>query len=179
MTRRQVSALLAVTVGVVAIGLIVLLARAPAQRAATPNAAVVGKPAPETVGESLDGEPVDLRDYRGQWVLVNFFATWCTGCVQEHPELVEFSTRHQQDQDAAVLSIVWSDDSDDVQRFFDANGGGWPVIIDPGTIGLSYGVTAVPESYLVTPSGRIVEKFVGASGVTADAIDASIASFSE
>lgn len=177
MTRRQVSAILAVGVGVVAIGLIVLLARAPAQRGAIPNAAVVGEPAPETIGEDLDGETVDLADSRGQWVLVNFFATWCAGCVQEHPELVEFSERHQQDGSASVLSVIWSDDPDEAREFFVENGGNWPVIVDPGTIGLSYGVTAVPESYLVAPSGRIVEKFVGASGVTADAIDASIASF--
>ncbi len=179
MSRRSVSLLIAITVGLVAVGLVVLLALAPAQRANTVNAAVVGEIAPETVGASLDGEVIDLRDRRGQWVLVNFFATWCTGCREEHPELIKFSERHAIDEKASVLGVVWSDHPDDVGEFFAKNGGDWPVLIDPGTIGLSYGVTAVPESYLVAPSGVIVQKFVGATGVTAEAIDSAIASFTD
>jgi cytochrome c biogenesis protein CcmG/thiol:disulfide interchange protein DsbE len=65
-----------------------------------------------------------------------------------------------------VVSVTYDNRSDDARRFFEENGGDWPVVDDPeNSIGVAYGVARVPESFLVSPSGIVVERLVG--GVTA------------
>jgi cytochrome c biogenesis protein CcmG, thiol:disulfide interchange protein DsbE len=132
---------------------------------------LLGKPAPALAGESmLDGQAFDLRDAEGQWVLVNFFATWCEPCRKEHPELVRFAQDHQVADDARVVSVVFSDEPSDVERYFRDNGGDWPVVDDDeGRIVFNWSVSGVPESYLVDPDGGVRAKIVG--GVDADKLE--------
>jgi cytochrome c biogenesis protein CcmG/thiol:disulfide interchange protein DsbE len=135
---------------------------------------LVGEVAPLVAGETLEGEHYDIDRQRGRWVVVNFFATWCTPCRREHPELVEFRERHEGSDDATQVSVVYDDDPDEAAGYFAEAGGGWPVVVDPdGRIALEYGVAAVPESFLVAPDGTVVAKVVG--GVTADGLDELIA----
>lgn len=172
---RRTARVAAVGVGVVVVLLLVLLAtRDPATERAT-TSPLVGRAAPAIVGETVDGAAFDLDDLRGRWVVVNFFSTWCVPCRAEHPELVSFSRRHLQVDDARVVSVVFADEPEDVQGFFAAEGGEWPVVRDDdGRIALSYGVTGVPESFLVAPSGLVVQKING--GVTSVALDRLLAS---
>lgn len=167
----------AVLVGVVAVLLVGVLA----WEVATGDdegvrSGLVGRAAPAIVGTATSGEAVDLDRWRGEWVLVNFFATWCIPCVREHPELVEFARRHGPDGDGVpveVVSIAFDDDPAEVEEFFATRGGDWPVLVDnTGPIALDYGVRGVPESYLVSPAGQVVGVFYG---VTADDLDAAIA----
>ncbi len=140
---------------------------------------VVGEPVPAIRAETVHGEPFDLDalvDGR-RWVVVNIFATWCPPCVDEHPELVEFARRHETADDAAVVSVVFNEPADTVRDFFAEEGGDWPVLTDPdGDIAVDLAVTGVPESFLVSPEGLVVELVRG--GVTADGLDATIAAAS-
>jgi cytochrome c biogenesis protein CcmG/thiol:disulfide interchange protein DsbE len=164
---------IAAAVGVLSLGLIVVLATADGGGGGV-DTELVGEVAPLVSGQTLDGEIYDLDERRGQWVLVNFFQTTCIPCVREHPELIEFSDRHARAGDAEVVSVVFDDTTTAVEEFFTEFGGDWPVVVgDTGTIALDYGVVAVPESYLVAPSGRVAWKGVG--GVTADGLDDVIA----
>lgn len=166
----------AAAVGVVALGLIVILATADGGGGGV-DTELVGQAAPLVAGETLTGETYDLDERRGSWVLVNFFQTTCIPCVREHPELIEFAERHARTGDAHVVSVVFDDTTAAVEEFFAEFGGDWPVVVgDTGTIALDYGVVAVPESYLVAPSGVVAWKGVG--GVTADGLDDVIASLS-
>lgn len=123
---------------------------------------LLGKPAPSIDGATLDGSPVQLTQYRGTWVLLNFFATWCVPCRQEHPDLVAFAARHQGAGDLAVVGVVYDDSADAVRSFVQKQGGGWPMVVDPkGRIALDFGVAGVPESYLITPGGAVAAKVVG------------------
>ena len=71
------------------------------------------------------------------------------------------------------MSVAFDDSAANVREFFLENGGNWPVITgDTGSVAVDFGVTAVPESYLVAPTGIVVDKLIG--GVTADQIDARI-----
>ena len=133
---------------------------------------LVGNPAPDVIGVDFDGASFDLRDQRGRWTLVNFFSTTCVPCVTEHPELVAWSERRA--NDARVVSVTFDDTASNVREFFTLRGGDWPVLVeDTGSIAVRYGVTGVPESYLVAPSGVVAGVIRG--GVTADQIDAAIA----
>jgi cytochrome c biogenesis protein CcmG/thiol:disulfide interchange protein DsbE len=169
--RRRPALWGAVAAGVaLALFVVVLATREPATNRAV-DSPLLGKPAPELAGDSvLDGDTFDLRDEEGRWVLVNFFATWCEPCRKEHPELVRFSQDHQVADDARVVSVVFEDQADDVERWFRDNGGDWPVVDSPdGSIVVDWSVSGVPESYLVDPSGGVRAKIVG--GVDAEKLD--------
>ena len=161
----------------VAMGLlvVVLATREPAANRIA-DSPLVGRPAPAVAGTTLDGSTFDLADSAGEWVLVNFFATWCAPCRQEHDDLVAFHERHRSLGDAGVVSVVFSDDLGDARDFFEEQGAPFPVVVsDEGDIALDYGVAKVPESYLVSPDGTIVAKIIG--GVTAEGLDELLARF--
>jgi cytochrome c biogenesis protein CcmG/thiol:disulfide interchange protein DsbE len=170
--RRRPTRLIAVAVGVVGIGLIVLLATRPLGERSTASP-LLGELAPAIQATDTSGAPFDVDAYRGRWLLLNFFATWCGPCVVEHPELVRFAERHQLVGDAAVASVAFNEQPSVVAEFFDANGGDWPVVAEGnGRFALEYGVVRLPESYLIAPDGTVVHKFEG--GITADGVDAVI-----
>lgn len=163
---------LAVTV-VIGVLVWVLATSEPAQNRIT-KSPLVGEVAPIIAGATLDGSMFDLDEYQGRWVVVNFFATWCAPCVSEHPELVSFSRRHAQAGDAVVVSVAYDDEPDNLRAFFERNGGDWPVVIGDADrpvsrIVLEYGVSGVPESYLVDPLGFVAFKITG--GVTSTGLD--------
>lgn len=171
--RRGLVLASAVVVAVLAVALVVVLAtREPAQDRAG-DSPLVGEVAPPLAAATIApaasaGEAFDLDRLRGQWVVVNFFATWCVPCRVEHPELVEFSERHAAAGDASVVSVVFDDEAAAVAGFFDENGGDWPVV-DGDAVILDWAVAAVPESFLVAPDGVVVAKVTG--GVSADGLD--------
>lgn len=171
---RRTGLIAAVVVAVLLGGLVVVLAtREPAQDRQA-DSPLIGRAAPAIEGTSLAGEEFDLDALRGKWVVVNFFATWCVPCRVEHPELVRFADAHEEAGDAAVVSVVFDDQPDEVQAFFEENGGEWPVVPGEGTgVILDYAVSGVPESFVVAPNGVVVAKVTG--GVTAEGLDQIIA----
>ena len=148
-------------VGLLAVALVVVLAVSERDRRGPP----VPDFAPEFAGETLDGGGFDMAAQRGRWVVVNFFSTWCVQCVVEHPELVAFHDRYRGDPDIRLVSVVFQDEVDVITQFFCRAGrrlAGGDHQHRPDRD--DFGVTAVPETYLVDPLGRVVAKFTG--GVT-------------
>lgn len=147
---------------VVALFVGVLATRSPAVDTAA-DTPLLGKPAPEI-------PPGHLAQYRGRFVLVNFFNSWCVPCRQEHPELLRFAARHAAAGDAVIVGVIHDDTMDEVLEYRAEHGGDWPVVDDPrGTVALDYGVRGQPETFVVAPDGRIVARYV--SRITADGID--------
>lgn len=168
----------ALIVGALAAGFVGILATRDSSAGRLARSPLLGKSAPSLAGVSLiDGKPFDLREVGERFVLVNVFATWCVPCQEEHPALVAFEARHAQIGDVRVVSVVFSDEADAVTRFFADRGGSWPVLDDPeGRIALDWGVSGVPESYLVGPDGIVRAKFVG--GVTTSKLEEVLGRYS-
>ena len=168
--RGRAALVTSVAVGLVLAALIAVLATGEPSTSRLGDSPLLGRRAPGITGASLlSGEAFDLADERGRWVVVNFFATWCVPCREEHPDLVRFAAAHEEPDDARVVSVVFSDQPADVERFFAERGGAWAVVDDTTGIVPAWGVTGVPESYLVDPGGFVVAKIVG--GVTAEGLE--------
>jgi cytochrome c biogenesis protein CcmG/thiol:disulfide interchange protein DsbE len=114
------------------------------------------RPAPAFDLAGLDGQQVRLSDFAGRPVLVNFWATWCAPCKLEHPLLVEMSQ-----QGVEIVGVLYKDPNgldgarDILQR--DGNPFG-AVALDPtGDLGIDFGLSGVPESFLIDASGQIIK----------------------
>ena len=167
--RGRIAAAITIPIAVVLIAFVAILAtRDPAsdREVASP---LLGQPAPRIEGTTIAGRPFDSATFDGRWYVVNFFATWCVPCVKEHPELVAFQRAQAEAGQANVVSVVFSDEPAAVERFFARNGGDWPVVRTDDAVIAEWGVSGVPESYLVDPAGTVRAKLVG--GVTAAGLD--------
>ena len=103
-----------------------------------------------------------LADYRGKVVVINFWASWCPPCREEAPVL-ERTWRAYQEQGVIFLGLdIWDTEQDAraYMREFDIT---YPNAIDErGSTAVEYGVTGIPETYFITPDGRISRKVIGA-----------------
>ena len=168
----RLSLFLSIPIGVVLLAFVVVLATADGD-SGPPRSTLIDRAAPPIDGVTLDGDRFDLETNRGRWVVVNFFQTTCVPCIEEHPELVAFQEERQDRGDATVVSVAFSDSEANVAEFFAQNGGDWPVLAaDTGRYAISYGVAAVPETFLVSPAGVVTSKFIG--GVTKAGLNAEI-----
>lgn len=144
--RRRPARWVALTISIVFAGFLAVLATRPSAQSVAATSPLLGQPAPEVTARTIDGTTARLATYRGRWVLVNFFATWCVPCRQEHPDLVAFEERHQASGDAAIIGVVYDDTPAAVARFRQELGGDWPMLIDDrGRIALEFGVRGSPS----------------------------------
>jgi cytochrome c biogenesis protein CcmG, thiol:disulfide interchange protein DsbE len=172
--RRRTGLIVSAIVAVLAIGLVAVLATREPATDRRRDSPLIGRVVPPLAGETLAGGRFDIDGQQGRWVVVNFFATWCVPCRIEHPELEAFDRAHRRSGDAVLVSVLFDDDPASARRFFERSGGDWPVVLDSdGLIASAYGTPKVPESYLVTPNGRVAAKFTG--GVTRDGLERAIA----
>ena len=156
-------------VGLVALVLVAVLASRPAATQTT-SSFLIGKPAPAVLGRNLTGGVSSLARLRGRFVLVNFFASWCPPCRVESPELVKFAYSHPLGQQVTVLGVVYGDSAGNAAAFEQQVGATWPSVVDPGEkIAISYGVDDPPQSFLIAPDGRVVDRILG--GVTLAGLD--------
>jgi DsbE subfamily thiol:disulfide oxidoreductase len=116
----------------------------------------VGSEAPDASLPRLAGPgEQSLSDYRGEWVLVNFWASWCVPCRDESPDLEAFHRRYRE-RDFTVLGIDYRDVTSDGIAFVREFGLTYPMLRDrEGEIYDDFGATGVPESYLLDPDGRL------------------------
>jgi cytochrome c biogenesis protein CcmG/thiol:disulfide interchange protein DsbE len=127
------------------------------------SAVAVGKPVPAISASAIQGGPVSLASFRGRWVVVNFFATWCDPCRKEYPQLVRFASQDQ--GRAAVVGVVFEDPAGQPLAFHRGQGASWPIIGDPqGKIASQYSVAALPQSFVINPAGDLAARLFG--GVT-------------
>src|SRR6266508_719050 len=125
---------------------------------------LLGRRAPGFALQTLDGSrTVRLADLRGQVVVVNFWASWCAACREEHPALTAAWDRYS-DQGVVLVGIDFQDRRGPALEFMREMGGDWPVVEDPGgRTALDYGVAGVPETFFIGRDGVIRFKQIGPS----------------
>jgi cytochrome c biogenesis protein CcmG/thiol:disulfide interchange protein DsbE len=161
--RSKLPLVIALSVGVVVAVLVAVLATSKSANEVEnqANSILIGKPAPATSGPLFASGHASLSDYRGKWVLVNFFASWCVPCQQEQGDLVRFQNQHAAAGDAVILAVRFNDPDDSaIKQLMDKSGGHWP-IIDDQNAKFDWGVTGPPESFIVDPNGVVEAHIVG------------------
>jgi len=126
------------------------------------RSAAVGKPAPAFDLASLDGTGrVSLQQHSGKVVVVNFFASWCVPCLEEHPALVRAWERYRT-SDVVLIGVLYQDSVESGRSFVRRLGTTWPTAIDDdGRTAISFGVFGVPETFFIGPDGIIAGRHFG------------------
>jgi cytochrome c biogenesis protein CcmG/thiol:disulfide interchange protein DsbE len=115
----------------------------------------------------LDGKPLDLANYRGKVVLLNFWATWCAPCRGEIPQFVDFQNTYGP-QGLQLIGISMDDDAKPVHEFYQQFKMNYPVAVGNANLAESYGgILGLPVTFLIGRDGRIAAKYVGATDMTA------------
>lgn len=124
-----------------------------------------GLRAPDFTLTDSEGREIKLSDYRGQTVLLNFWASWCPPCKVEMPYMQDFYEKHQ-DEDVIILAVNMTHlekSMSEVQSFVEKNGITFPVLYDQhGENTGRYDVVAYPTTYVISPGGIVSERFQGA-----------------
>jgi len=123
------------------------------------------RPAPAIVVETLAGEDMALEDYRGQWVLLDFWATWCKPCVEMMPQLQKLSANHA-DKGLVVLGVAIDEDKNrikKIERFVDKVGVSYPIFSDAkeNPAWHMFKVKVLPTLFLIDREGQIVAQWIG------------------
>jgi cytochrome c biogenesis protein CcmG/thiol:disulfide interchange protein DsbE len=139
---------------------------------------LLGQPAPDFDLSTLDGSgTAALSDLRGQIVVLNFFASWCLECREEHEDLVAASNSFA-DDGVQFVQIAYQEATEESLTYLDEAGTSPATLYlaDPGSrTAIAYGVFGIPETFFIDPDGTVVGKIIGESdaliiGATIDTI---------
>ncbi len=122
---------------------------------------LIGKPAPAfALKEVGTGRTVDMASLKGKPVIINFWATWCGPCWEEHPVLVANARMLQ--PNVQFLGVVFQDEESKILSFLQQRGSSYPTLVDErGKTAIAYGVGGVPETYFLDANGVIRAKYSG------------------
>lgn len=130
-----------------------------------PEGLKVGNRAPAFSLQTKDGESIQLSDYRGKTVLLNFWASWCPPCKIEMPYMQDFYEEYQ-DKDTVVLAVNMTHlekNAEDPGTFLEEVGATFPMVYDlQGEVTDKYKIVAYPTTYVLNKQGIITDRFQGA-----------------
>jgi len=137
------------------------------------NSPLIGKPAPSFALKAVgSGQTIDVATLRGKPAIINFWATWCGPCYQEHPTLVQ--NAQVLGNQVQFVGIVFNDTEPKIQAFLNERGSAYPTLLDEsGKTAIAYGVGGVPETFFLDRNGTIVAKYAGP--LTTEELQANLA----
>jgi peroxiredoxin len=131
----------------------------------------IGKPAPDFVLATPDGDVVRLSDFRGKIVILNFWATWCVPCRKEFPELVK---TYDPNSDIVVVGVDLQENAGEVRDFAAQFGATYPIVIDQDAkVADSYRLLGLPSTYFIDKEGVLRAQQFGQ--LTREIIDKRVA----
>jgi thiol-disulfide isomerase/thioredoxin len=157
-TPRRLGVFIAVAaaiIGVIVVGLV-----AGARQESAPVAIESGPPVPELAGtDPVTGERVDVKDFAGRPLVINMWASWCTGCIAEAPDIRRFTGDHPE---VGFLGIAVTDTDDGSRAFAARYDWSHPSISDPrGQLGARLNLRGLPTTVFVRADGTIAGEALG------------------
>ena len=128
---------------------------------------LAGEPMPSFSLTDLQGETLDADALRGRPILINFWASWCVPCIEEHSVLAEAAQRYG--DRVAIVGVLYQDEPSSALDFLARYGDyGWPTVTDDGgRLAIEFGVTGPPETFFIDAGGIVRSK---ESGPVTDAV---------
>jgi cytochrome c biogenesis protein CcmG/thiol:disulfide interchange protein DsbE len=125
------------------------------------TAAALRKAAPDFTLSNSTGAPVRLSDYRGHVLLLDFWATWCTGCKVEIPWFMEFQEKYVEEGLSVIGVALDADGWTQVRPYVDAHPFNYPVVVGNVDFAKLYGITSLPITLLIDRDGMIADTHLG------------------
>jgi peroxiredoxin len=117
----------------------------------------------EQVMTTLEGQKIKLSDYKGKTVLVNFWATSCTGCMQEMPELNKLQLKYGEEKFQTIAIAMDYDNIEYIKNYNKRENIPFKIVHDvDGKLAKGYGdVTLTPTNFLIGKDGKLIKKYIG------------------
>jgi peroxiredoxin len=171
MNKKGIVLIIILAIGIAAIFALVSTKEAPVKRAAA------GLQAPSFELKDIEGKMWRLSDLKGKVVLVNFWATWCDSCKSENPSIQKLINLEKDNDKFIFISILFKDKPSNAVEYMKANNFTFPVLIDDKDIASAYGITGVPETFIIGKDGLIRKKVIGPVHWDSTDVRAVIANF--
>ena len=146
---------------VIAAALVAILFMGLGKNPAEIRSPLIGKAAPSfALRQAGTTQTIDISRFRGKPLVVNFWATWCGPCWEEHPVLV--ANARMLEGNVQFLGVVFQDKEETILGFLNQRGSSYPTVVDEaGKTAIAYGVGGVPETFFIDANGVIQAKFSG------------------
>ena len=132
-----------------------------ANRLAVLKKSAIGQPMIDFTQADVNGKPVRLSDYKGKYVLLDFWASWCGPCRAENPNVLKAYNQFK-DKNFTVVGVSLDEKADKWKEAIEKDGMPWMQVSDlkgfRNEVAQQYGIQAIPFSFLIDPQGIIVAK---------------------
>ncbi|HTZ19175.1 MAG TPA: TlpA disulfide reductase family protein [Dissulfurispiraceae bacterium] len=126
-----------------------------------PKTAAVGLQAPDFELADINNRVWRLSDLRGKVVLITFWATWCDSCSEENPSLQKLIASEKDNKDFVALTLLYDDSAQNAVSYLKRNNFTFNVLLDDRKASSDYGITGVPETFVISKKGIVSNKIVG------------------
>ncbi|GEM_PF-4850455 len=124
-----------------------------------------GSMAPDFKLTALDGKKISLDDFKGKYVFIDFWGTWCAPCKAEIPHIIKLRNEIPK-EDLVILGVACRDQEDNVKKYIEENGLNYLNAMANINIEAEYGVSSYPSTFLLNPEGKIISKNLRGSSLT-------------
>ncbi|MEW6161944.1 MAG: TlpA disulfide reductase family protein [Nitrospirota bacterium] len=125
---------------------------------------IIGTEAPEIEVTDIHKNRVKLSKLKGSVIFINFWASWCTSCIDEMPSIESLFRNMSGNPKFRVITILYKDDRDRAFRYVKEKGYTFPIYGDPdGYAAKQFGITGVPETFIIDKNGILRNKIIGPS----------------
>lgn len=122
--------------------------------------------APDFALMDMDDNSIRLSDYKGKFVVLNFWAVWCKYCIEEMPDLDELNKELNEEGDGVVLAVNAEESKETVQKYLDSNDFSIKVLLDEnGTVVDKYGIDGFPTTFLINKDGTVYAYIPGLTDI--------------